>query len=147
MISEASPMNEEGKNRGIATTDNPYYGTFQGVANYYPPHNPLASSGSPYGYYQGQGYHVVPVYGYAIGDGRPMRERRLPCCGLGLGWLLFILGFLLGGLPWYIGTFILMCVQMDYREKPGLIACAVASLVTLVIITLGVTQVDHVKLT
>jgi len=36
------------------------------------------------------------------------------------------MGWFLGGVPWYVGTFILMFVHMDCREKPGLIACAVA---------------------
>lgn len=35
----------------------------------------------------------------------------------------FITGFVLGAVPWYIGAFLLFCVRMDYREKPGLIAC------------------------
>lgn len=26
--------------------------------------------------------------GYAVVEGRPVRERRLPCCGIGIGWLL-----------------------------------------------------------
>lgn len=38
----------------------------------------------------------------------------------------FITGFFLGGIPWYIGTFILLCVRVDYREKPGYVACTVA---------------------
>ncbi|XP_061374309.1 large ribosomal subunit protein eL20z-like [Gastrolobium bilobum] len=145
MISNvSSSMNDEGKNRGIAT-DNPYYGTFQGVANYYPTAAPPAPYGGPHAYYQGQGYVAVPVY--AVAEGRPLREHRLPCCGLGLGWLLFIIGFFLGGVPWYIGTFFLLCVRMDYREKPGLIACTVASLIAVVALTAGVTRQDLVKLT
>lgn len=38
----------------------------------------------------------------------------------------FIIGFFIGGVPWYIGAFILACVQMDYQEKSGLIACTIA---------------------
>ncbi|XP_057430052.1 60S ribosomal protein L18a-like protein [Lotus japonicus] len=148
----SSPMSEEeGTNRGIAT-DHHYYGTFQGVANYYPsppPPNPNspASNGGAYAYYQGQGqgYHALPVY--AVAEGRPVRERRLCCCGLGLGWFLFITGFFLGGGPWYIGAFLLLCVQMDYREKPGLIACAVGSLVAVIAVTLGVAHPHLAKLT
>ncbi|TKY71989.1 60S ribosomal protein L18a protein [Spatholobus suberectus] len=141
-----SPMSEEVKNIGIAP-DIPHYGTFQGVANYYPPQNqhPPSPSGVPYAHYHRQGYHVVPVY--AAAEGRPLRERRLPCCGLGLGWFLFIIGWFLGGVPWYVGTFILMFVHMDCREKPGLIACAVASFVTVIVVALGVTHGDLVKLT
>ncbi|RDX61072.1 60S ribosomal protein L18a-like protein, partial [Mucuna pruriens] len=125
MIPNVSSMSEEGKNREIVT-DNPYYGTFQGVANYYPPYNqhPSSPSSIPYAYYQRQGNYAIPVY--AVAGGRPIREHRLPCCGLGLGWFLFIIGWFLGGVPWYVGTFILMFVHMDCREKPGLIACAIA---------------------
>ncbi|KAK7412584.1 hypothetical protein VNO78_04063 [Psophocarpus tetragonolobus] len=111
-------MSDEGKN--------PYYGTFQGVANHYPFN------------YQPQGYHLVPVYAFV--EGRPVIERPLPCCGLGLAWFLFIIGWFLGGVPWYIGAFILLFVKMDCREKPGLIACAVASFVTVIVIGLGVRQ-------
>ncbi|BBH01588.1 Ribosomal protein L18ae family [Prunus dulcis] len=25
---------------------------------------------------------------YAVAEGRPVRERRLPCCGIGCGWCL-----------------------------------------------------------
>nr|DAD37504.1 TPA_asm: hypothetical protein HUJ06_008145 [Nelumbo nucifera] len=36
--------------------------------------------------YYAHGYQTVP--GYAIAEGRPIRERRLPCCGIGCGWFL-----------------------------------------------------------
>uniref|UniRef100_J3M9S1 Large ribosomal subunit protein eL20 domain-containing protein n=1 Tax=Oryza brachyantha TaxID=4533 RepID=J3M9S1_ORYBR len=76
--------------------------------------------------YYAQGYQTVPGYG-PIAEGRPVRMRRLPCCGLGLGWLLFIAGFFLAAIPWYVGAFILICVRVhDYREKPGFVACTVA---------------------
>jgi len=26
--------------------------------------------------------------GYAVAEGRPVRQRRLPCCGCGVGWFL-----------------------------------------------------------
>ena len=32
----------------------------------------------------------------------------------------------IGGVPWYVGTLILMFVQMDCREESGLIACTIA---------------------
>lgn len=73
-----SSMSEEGKNRAIAIDfpNQPYYGTFQGVANYYPPPPPPHPQSQPqvvvlpqpipppgmYGgpqYYQ-QGYQTVP---------------------------------------------------------------------------------------
>ena len=70
-------MSEEGKDRGVASSDQPhppYYGTFQGVANYYPPapvqQSPQAVVGFPqpipppasYGgpQYYHQGYQAIP---------------------------------------------------------------------------------------
>ncbi|MED6186053.1 hypothetical protein PIB30_063087 [Stylosanthes scabra] len=108
----------------------PYYGTFQGVANFYPPEGEAYSCHNCY-----QGSSLLPVYG--VVQGHPIRERRLPCCGLGLGWCLFILGFFLGGIPWYCGTFLLLFTRVDYREKPGFIACSFVSLVIVIAITFG----------
>lgn len=31
---------------------------------------------------------VIAFPGYAIVEGRPMREQHLPCCGIGVGWFL-----------------------------------------------------------
>ncbi|XP_057471772.1 60S ribosomal protein L18a-like isoform X2 [Actinidia eriantha] len=135
-------MSEEGgKSRGISAGvggDQPppqyYYGTFQGVANYHPPPPPHPVVGFPQPApppgsatnppYYSLGYQTVA--GYAIVEGRPIREPPLPCCGIGIGWCLFLVGFFLGAIPWYIGAFILLCVRVDYREKPGLIACMIA---------------------
>ncbi|KAH0985403.1 hypothetical protein GBA52_012580 [Prunus armeniaca] len=119
-------MSDDSKTRGLAgdqqsqNQSQQYYGTFQGVANYYPtvpppPPEPVVGFPQP-----------VPPPGYAVVEGRPVHERRLPCCGMGIGWLLFIIGFFLGGIPWYVGTFILLCVRVDYREKPGYVACTIA---------------------
>ncbi|PRQ29430.1 hypothetical protein RchiOBHm_Chr5g0013801 [Rosa chinensis] len=154
------------KARGLAADhqSQQYYGTFQGVANYPPPQPPsepvvgfptpvppLGASGRPplppqrhhhhHHHHHHQGYQTVT--GYAVVEGRPVRERRLPCCGLGSGWLLFIMGFFLGGIPWYIGTFILLCVRVDYREKPGYVACTLASILAVLAITLGLTKRTH----
>ncbi|WOL02225.1 60S ribosomal protein L18a-like protein [Canna indica] len=126
---------EEGRSKG-------YYGTFQGgpdyaqpaigfpqpvpppglTAGHAPPQPPPHHSGPPY---YAQGYQGVPGYAPVV-EGRPLRLPRLPCCGLGIGWLLFIIGFFLAAIPWYVGAFILMCVRVDYREKPGLVACTIA---------------------
>ncbi|CAN1179154.1 60S ribosomal protein L18a-like protein [Linum perenne] len=144
------------KNRGVVVDHQhhpppqpPQYGTFQGVANYPPPPQqhvigfpqPVAppgahSSASPP--YYGHGYQTVP--GYAVAEGRPVRERRLPCCGLGLGWVLFIVGFFFGTIPWYLGLFLLMCARIDPREKPGYIACTIAALIATVAIVFGATK-------
>ncbi|XP_059435820.1 large ribosomal subunit protein eL20-like [Corylus avellana] len=132
-------MSEDGKGRGLTGDQRSqlHYGTFQGVANYYPPPQhppsqpvvgfpqpvppPGSSADSRYHHY---GYQTVQ--GYAVVEGRPVREPRLPCCGCGMGWILFIIGFFLGGIPWYIGTFVLLCARVDYREKPGYVACTIA---------------------
>ncbi|GMP53396.1 hypothetical protein CsSME_00018855 [Camellia sinensis var. sinensis] len=96
------------------------YGTFQGVANYPPPQPvigfpqpippPGAADAPPPGYYA-HGYQAVP--GYAVAEGRPVRERRLPCCSFGFAWFLFITGFFLAAIPCYVGAII---------EKPGYFA-------------------------
>ncbi|OVA05910.1 Ribosomal protein L18a [Macleaya cordata] len=139
---------EEGKSRGIFGGDQPppHYGTFQGVPPSYPqpsigfpqpvpPPGVTAASAPPY---YSQGYQAVP--GYAVAEGRPLHEHRLPCCGCGIGWFLFIIGFFLAAIPWYVGAFILLCVRIDYREKPGLIACTIAAVLAAIAIILGVTS-------
>ncbi|XP_039172011.1 60S ribosomal protein L18a-like protein [Eucalyptus grandis] len=78
--------------------------------------------------------------GYAVAEGRPVRESRLPCCGIGVGWFLFILGFFLGAIPWYIGLLLLVCGRIDYREKPGYIAYTIAAILATIAIVLGVTR-------
>ncbi|KAM7503864.1 hypothetical protein LguiB_002768 [Lonicera macranthoides] len=120
----------------------PQYGTFQGVANYPPPQaigfpQPVPPPGVS-GQHYAHGYQAVP--GYAVAEGRPVRERRLPCCGLGIGWFLFIIGFFLAAIPWYVGAFILFCARIDHREKPGYIACTIAGVLAIIAIILGVTQ-------
>ncbi|KAF7836586.1 60S ribosomal protein L18a-like protein [Senna tora] len=80
------------------------------------------------------------VSGYAIAEGRPVRERRLPCCGLGCGWCLFIIGFFLVAIPWYLGAMIMLCSRIDYREKPGYIACTIAAVLATIAIIIGATK-------
>ncbi|CAH9138011.1 unnamed protein product [Cuscuta epithymum] len=156
-------MSEGEKNRGVvasgAAQDQPpphpnyYYGTFQGVGNnqipppqpqpvigFPQPIPPAGVSGAPPHYYP-HGYQAVQ--GYAVVEGRPLREHRLPCCGIGLGWFLFIFGFFLGAIPWYVGAFILLCVRVDYREKPGFVACTIAAILAMIAITLGVTKATN----
>ncbi|MBA0778752.1 hypothetical protein Gotri_006573 [Gossypium trilobum] len=135
-------MTEDGKNRGGVTPNlNPQsqyqYGTFQGVANYYHPHFPQQPPPQPF---VGLPHAIPPpgcaanpyvhgyqtVTGFPVEEPVPLRQPRLPVCGLGMGWLLFFLGFFFGGIPWYVGTFILLCVKVDYREKAGYLACAIA---------------------
>ncbi|GMP53400.1 hypothetical protein CsSME_00018859 [Camellia sinensis var. sinensis] len=126
------------------------YGTFQGVANYPPPQPvigfpqpippPGAADAPPPGYYA-HGYQAVP--GYAVAEGRPVRERRLPCCGFGFAWFLFIIGFFLAAIPWYVGAIFLLCVRsVDHREKPGYIACTVAAVIATIAVIFGATSDD-----
>ncbi|XP_028102925.1 60S ribosomal protein L18a-like protein [Camellia sinensis] len=151
-------MGEGGKERGVASADppQPQYGTFQGVANYPPPPPPhphpqpvigfpppsaslnlFLPQAPPYA----NAYQGVP--GYAVAEGRPVPERRLPCCGCGCGWFLFIIGFFLGAIPWYVGAVILLCVRtVDYREKPGYIACTIAAVLATIAIIVGATSAD-----
>ncbi|XP_058095299.1 large ribosomal subunit protein eL20z [Magnolia sinica] len=138
----------EGKSRGIDTDPQHqhHYGTFQGVPSYpqpaigfpqpIPPPGAVAP-GPPY-YHHSHGYQAVPVV-----EGRPVREARLPCCGIGLGWFLFIIGFFLAAIPWYAGAFILLCSRVDYREKPGYAACTIAAVLAAIAIILGVTKGTH----
>ncbi|KAK4753407.1 hypothetical protein SAY87_022205 [Trapa incisa] len=136
---------EAGKSRGVG--DHPtQYGTFQGVTNYPPPPPvvgfpqpvpPPGASGEPSAppLPAPYGYQTVP--GYAIAEGTPVRLRRLPCCGLGCGWLLFIIGFFLGAIPWYVGILVLLCGRVDPREKPGYIACTIAAIIATIAIIVG----------
>ncbi|XP_018469228.1 60S ribosomal protein L18a-like protein isoform X2 [Raphanus sativus] len=150
-------MDEEAaaKARDTATVNQQqqyYYGTFQGVANY-PPPAPLRLPQQPivtspllpppiHGYHnlQGhggfvnyaQGYPVVPVV-----EVRPVREHDVPCCGFGMGWFLFLMGFLFGGIPWYLGAVIILFTSVDHREKAGYVACSIASVVYLIAVMLG----------
>ncbi|KAL8189216.1 hypothetical protein R6Q57_028782 [Mikania cordata] len=122
------------------------YGTFEGVHNY-PPQSvigfpqPVPPPGAPGGPSVNQyvhGYQAVP--GYAVAEGRPVRQRRLPCCGIGIGWFLFIVGFFFAAIPWYIGAFILLCAQYDDREKPGYVACLIAAIIGTIAVIFGVTS-------
>ncbi|KAL9322136.1 hypothetical protein ACSQ67_010189 [Phaseolus vulgaris] len=83
---------------------------------------------------------MIEVEGYAVAEGRPVRERRLGCCGLGCAWCLFILGFFLAGIPWYVGAIIMLCSRVDHREKPGYVACVVAAVLGTIAIIVGVTK-------
>ncbi|KAL8148718.1 large ribosomal subunit protein eL20z-like [Apium graveolens] len=127
------------------------YGTFQGVANYPPPQpamgfpHPVPPPGlsaqpTSQAHYYAHGYQAVP--GYAVVEGRPIREHRLPCCGIGCAWFLFIIGFFLAGIPWYVGAFVLLCARYDHREKPGYVACTIAAVVAAIAVVFGLTSDD-----
>ncbi|KAJ7981941.1 60S ribosomal protein L18a-like protein [Quillaja saponaria] len=156
-------MSKEDKTRGVPAEHHhlhhhhqepqPYptqYGTFQGVANYPPPPPPPQSQpvvgfpqpapppGATAHYVHG--YQAVPVY--VVAEGRPVRERRLPCCGCGIGWVLFIIGFFLAAVPWYVGVVIMLVSRIDHREKPGYIACTIAAILATVAIIFGLVDID-----
>ncbi|XP_072990464.1 large ribosomal subunit protein eL20z-like isoform X1 [Typha latifolia] len=153
---------EEGKSRGVMGEhqQQQQYGTFQGGIPSYstpamgfpqPAPPPGASGAGPTSYpppypaatpYYSHGYQAVPGYA-AVAEGRPLRVvrlPRLPCCGIGLGWFLFIIGFFLAAIPWYIGAFILLCARIDYREKPGYTACTIAAILAAIAVVLGLTK-------
>eukprot|EP00270_Netrium_digitus_P000109 TRINITY_DN10134_c0_g1_i1.p1 TRINITY_DN10134_c0_g1~~TRINITY_DN10134_c0_g1_i1.p1 ORF type:complete len:269 (-),score=36.92 TRINITY_DN10134_c0_g1_i1:399-1181(-) len=73
--------------------------------------------------------------GQQRGDEAPMQlPPALPCCGLGVGLSLFILGFLLPGL-WTSGAFLYFfapAISSDAREHLGLLACCFAELLATV---------------
>ncbi|KAF9608919.1 hypothetical protein IFM89_012087 [Coptis chinensis] len=57
-------------------------------------------------------------------------DKPLTCFGCGIGWLFFVLGFLLP-LLWYYATFLYFCnyYLKDPRERAGLAASATAALI------------------
>lgn len=128
----------------------PQYGTFEGV----PAHSPAPAIGFPQPvpprgamdppHYYTHGYQAVP--GYVVAEGTPVRDRerehRLPCCGIGYGWFLFIIGFFLAGIPWYVGAFFLIFCKrsVDLREKPGYVACTIATVLAIIAIIFGATK-------
>lgn len=73
-------------------------------------------------------------------------DRPLPCCGCGIGWFSFLMGFIFP-LLWYYATIRFFWTQRhnDPRERPGLAACAIAALVGTVtlVIVLIVLFVQH----
>ncbi|PKI67980.1 hypothetical protein CRG98_011576 [Punica granatum] len=127
-----------------------YYGTFQGVANYWPPlrQPPLTSfpqpapppgttvAAHPATFYS-NGYQTV------VTDIPSTKMLAIIFLSPDFTWGRFVVGFFFGGIPWYVGTFLLFFSQLDIREKPGYIACAVASVLAFVAMTFGVTKGAH----
>ncbi|KAM3395929.1 60S ribosomal protein L18a-like protein isoform X2 [Capsicum galapagoense] len=118
------------------------YGTFQpppqtvvGFPQPVPPPGTLEPSE-----YYARGYQSVP--GYVVDEKGAEREPRLPCYGIGLGWFLFIIGFLLAAIPWYVAAFILLCTRsVDHREKPGYVTCTIAAVLATIAIIFGLTRI------
>ncbi|MBA0700867.1 hypothetical protein Gotur_022993 [Gossypium turneri] len=120
------------------------YGTFQGVSNYPPPpppqhHGPaigfpqpvpppgLHEPSAPPPQYYPQGYQTVP--GYAVAEGRPVRERRLPCCGIGCGWF-FILCCLLSSSS--------EVLENPFNERLLLVQAVLATIAIILGVTKGI---------
>ncbi|PHT45872.1 hypothetical protein CQW23_15030 [Capsicum baccatum] len=57
-------------------------------------------------------------------------DRPLPCCGCGIGWFSFLLGFVFPFM-WYYATILYFgnYYQKDPRERAGLAANAIAALI------------------
>ncbi|KAE8655596.1 Ribosomal protein L18ae/LX family protein [Hibiscus syriacus] len=153
-------MSQDEKSRGVIPNFNPQnqyqYGTFQGVANYYPPFPQQQLPPPPQQPFVGLPHPIPPpcfanpyvhgyqtVTGFPVEEAAPVRQPRLPVCGLGIGWSLFFLGFFFGGIPWFVGTFVLLCVRVDNREKAGYLACAIASVIAMIVVTFGLTKGGH----
>ncbi|TVU23198.1 hypothetical protein EJB05_30233 [Eragrostis curvula] len=126
------------------------YGTFQGPPSYPPPRPPPIGFPQPVpppglsSARQRAAYQAIPsAQDYEAGV-RGNSHDRLPCCGIGFGWFLFILGFFLGAIPWYVGAFLLWCSRVDYREKPGYVACTIAAVLTTIAVIIGATAGAHV---
>ncbi|XP_058114798.1 uncharacterized protein LOC131257884 isoform X4 [Magnolia sinica] len=106
-LSSKKMSEEEGKSLGVG--GNPqhhhqHYRTFEGgpqpaIGIPQPIPWPGDVASAPPHYHHDNRYQAVPGYATVAG-GRPVRESRLPCCGIGLGWFLFIIGFFLVAIPW-----------------------------------------------
>ncbi|KAF8114253.1 hypothetical protein N665_0039s0019 [Sinapis alba] len=135
---------EEDQSKGFAEEaagNHHQYGTFQGVSNYPPPVTGFPGVYDSSAPHYPHGYQTVPVHG--IAEGRPVtvRQRRLPFCGIGLGWFLFVVGFFLGAIPWYVGMVIMIVGRrVDHREKPGYIACTIAAILATIVVILGASK-------
>ncbi|KFK38817.1 hypothetical protein AALP_AA3G164200 [Arabis alpina] len=128
---------EDDKNRSVVTDHQHHHNQqpppppFQGVSNYQQPPPPQQQPPAT-GYPQpAQPY----VSGYAVAGGRHEYDR-LPCCGLGIGWVLFILGFFFGAIPWFIGFFLFL-FSRNPRERPGYIACTIGTIIATIFIVIG----------
>ncbi|CAO2161762.1 unnamed protein product [Urochloa humidicola] len=123
--------------------DKERYGTFQGPPSYPPPRPPPLGFPQPVAPAAHHRYHsaAAPARDY---EAAVRSHDRLPCCGIGFGWFLFIIGFFLGAIPWYVGAILLCCSRVDHREKPGYVACTLAAVLATIALIIGATAGAHV---
>ncbi|RCV23385.1 hypothetical protein SETIT_5G001900v2 [Setaria italica] len=128
------------------------YGTFQGPPSYPPPRPPPLGFPQPVpppalsAAHHRAAYHKAaapPAQDYESGV-RGHGHDRLPCCGIGFGWFLFVIGFFLGAIPWYVGAILLCCSTVDHREKPAYVACTIAAALATIAVIIGATAGAHV---
>ncbi|XP_058218056.1 large ribosomal subunit protein eL20z-like isoform X2 [Rhododendron vialii] len=146
---------EQGKVRGVTSTGNPPQ---PGVADYPtkpvvgfpqsgpPPVATYSSAPPPPPQFYADANQAGPGPGYPVSQAAPAVKEpdRLFCWGLGVGWFLFILGFFLGVIPWYVGAIMLLCIKdYDKREKPGFIACAIVAVIATIAIIVAVAILYH----
>ncbi|XP_074588096.1 uncharacterized protein LOC141843998 [Curcuma longa] len=91
-----------------------------------PPHHPATQPGTGH-HHIAVGYQPQPYSAVVNGMSVNTKEPPLPCCGIGIGWALFVAGFFFAAIPWYVGALLLLFVDQDYREKCGLVACSIAA--------------------
>ncbi|XP_047340692.1 60S ribosomal protein L18a-like protein isoform X1 [Impatiens glandulifera] len=65
-------------------------------------------------------------------------DKPLPCCGCGIGWFCFLVGFLCP-LTWYFASFLYLFkyYNKDPRERGGLAANTVTALIFTVALIIG----------
>ncbi|CAL1373272.1 unnamed protein product [Linum trigynum] len=69
--------------------------------------------------------------------------ERWTCCGMGYGWFLFVIGWIVCGIPWFVGFFILVFGRYERRERAGLLACATFAVVVSVVAILQAIKGEH----
>lgn len=66
-------------------------------------------------------------------------DKPLPCCGCGIGWFCFLLGFIFP-LMWYYATILYFgnYYRKDPRERGGLAASAIAALTCTIVVVITI---------
>ncbi|KAL9232493.1 hypothetical protein vseg_007601 [Gypsophila vaccaria] len=119
----------------------PHYGTFLRF-----PFAPAIGFPQPLLPIRNYNSRFEPVPGKVIvGEPPVIAHHRLPCCGLGYGWFLFIIGFFMAGVPWYAAAIIFLCCEnacLDPREKRAYVCCTIFAVLGIITTILGVMSYD-----